>query len=49
MSENIEYLLTEILKELTELKVAAKRFEEFVLEVSPSEAKDEISELEAQL
>jgi len=38
-------VLKEILQELVELKKSVARFDEFILELSPSEAQEEIKDL----
>jgi len=43
--ETEEQILQEILQELREIRKSIARFDEFVLELSPSEAKEEIKDL----
>tara|TARA_B100002019_G_C21190567_1_gene558592 strand:- start:752 stop:886 length:135 start_codon:yes stop_codon:yes gene_type:complete len=41
-----EQILQEILQELKEIRKSVARFDEFVLELAPSEAQEEIKNLE---
>lgn len=53
MSKELKEILQEILQELKEIRQESKktrkiadRFDEFILELAPSEAREEISDLE---
>tara|TARA_B100001939_G_C16930267_1_gene613646 strand:- start:1513 stop:1647 length:135 start_codon:yes stop_codon:yes gene_type:complete len=41
-----EQILQEILQELKEIRKSVARFDEFILELAPSEAQEEIKNLE---
>jgi hypothetical protein len=41
-----EQILQEILQELKEIRKSVTRFDEFILELAPSEAQEEIKNLE---
>jgi|TARA_Y100000992_G_C20819701_1_gene284231 hypothetical protein len=44
--ETEEQILQEILQELREIRKSVARFDEFILELAPSEAQEEIKNLE---
>jgi|TARA_B100000073_G_scaffold120529_2_gene97828 hypothetical protein len=44
--ETEEQILQEILQELKEIRKSVARFDEFILELAPSEAQEEIKNLE---